>query len=577
MINNKNYSTYQNINLKSIKVFTLTFAILLISSINQSYSKNDLLINSLKKELNRTLEELKTEPQPPYFISYYVTDINKITISASFGSLVNSSENRSRLLDIDLRVGDYNFDNTHIIRGSSFNFGGSLGAVELPIEDDELTIRNSVWYASDKIYKSAIEKYEKAKTNQKVKIKEEDESADNSIEKPVVNHLSINKPNVDKKYWEDITRELSKQFLLHPEFYDGEVIFQFEFSDKTMINSEGTEITWSETFSRLFVFAKTKAEDGMTLPLYKSYFSYNPDGLPKKTEILVDIDKIINDLKALQKAPLMNTYSGPAILSGEASGVFFHEIFGHRVEGHREKDPNSGQTFKKSVGKSVLPDFIDVIFDPTIKKYKDIEVSGYYNFDDEGVPSQRVVSVEKGIFKSFLMNRSPIESFPNSNGHGRKQFGYKPVARQSNLIVESSKTIPTSELKTELRKICKDKNLEFGLLFDVVQGGFTFTGRTVPNAFNVQPLVVYKIFTDGRPDELVRGVDLIGTPLATFSNIVAVGNDIGVFNGVCGAESGGVPVSACSPSILVSNIEVQKKKKSQAKLPILKNPIKPSN
>lgn len=578
-IKSKRNNSLIQFNLIKIKLWACLVFVFLFNFDN-SYSKNELLLQSLKNELNRTMQELKSEPLPPYFISYYVTDINKITISSSFGKLKINNESRNRMIDIDLRVGDYNFDNTHIIRGNSFNFGGSLGAIELPIEDDETVIRNAIWFASDKIYKSAIERYEKAKTNQKVKIKEEDESDDNSKENPIVKHLSLDKQKIDKDFVVNFINELSNKFNANKDLYEGDVIFQFEYADKTFINSEGTEVTWSDTYTRLFVFAKTKASDGMSLPLYSSYFSYTADSLLNsisKNQISSDIDKIINNLRELQNAPLMGTYSGPAILSGEASGVFFHEIFGHRVEGHREKDPNSGQTFKKSVGKSILPDFIDVAFDPTIKNYKGREVSGHYLFDDEGVLAQKVTSVENGIFKSFLMNRSPIEGFPNSNGHGRKQFGYKPVSRQSNLIVESKKTVPVDTLKSELRKLCKEKNLEFGLFFEVVQGGFTFTGRTVPNAFNVQPLIVYKIYADGRKDEMVRGVDLIGTPLATFANITHVGNDLGVFNGVCGAESGGVPVSACSPSILVSNIEVQKKKKSQAKLPILPNPIKENN
>jgi len=572
MIQKNNTKNFKN----ATNIFTFTFYVISISFIFNyiSYSKNEILIKSLKNELNRTLTSLKSETNPPYFISYYVTDIEKVVVSASFGSITSSNSTKNRLLDIDLRVGDYKFDNTHIIRGNSFSFGGGLGAIELPIEDDEKVIRNVIWLASDKIYKSATERYEKAITNQKIKIKEEDESSDNSIEKPIISHLSLTKPKIIRSEWEQKVKDLSKLFLADKELYDGDVIFQFEFAHKTIVNSEGTEISWDDTFSRIFVYANTKSEDGMSLPLYESYFSYTPEGLPKFQEIEKDIQAIIGDLNKLRVAPLMNTYSGPAILSGEASGVFFHEIFGHRVEGHREKDPNSGQTFKKSVNTSILPNFIDVIFDPTLKNYKGKEISGYYDFDDEGVKAQRVVTVENGIFKSFLMNRSPIESFPNSNGHGRKQFGYKSVSRQSNLIVESHKVTSFDSLKIELKKICKEKNLEFGLFFDVVQGGFTFTNRTIPNAFNVQPLVVYKIFVDNRPDELVRGVDLIGTPLSTFSNIVAAADDLGVFNGICGAESGGVPVSASSPSILVSNIEVQKKKKSQAKLPILPNPLK---
>ena len=83
------------------------------------------------------------------------------------------------------------------------------------------------------------------------------------------------------------------------------------------------------------------------------------------------------------------------------------------------------------------------------------------------------------------------------------------------------------------------------------------------------PNVVYRVYTDGRPPELVRGVDLIGTPLAAFGKIVAASDTVDVFNGMCGAESGSVPVSASSPSLLVSEVEVQKKAQSQETLPIL--------
>jgi len=171
------------------------------------------------------------------------------------------------------------------------------------------------------------------------------------------------------------------------------------------------------------------------------------------------------------------------------------------------------------------------------------------------------------------MSRSPIENFITSNGHGRKQAGYKSVSRQSNLLVQAKKQVPFDSLKTLLREECKKQNKEYGLYFVEISGGFTFTNRTIPNAFNVQPLVVYKIYADGREDELVRGVDLIGTPLTTFNNIVVAANDLGIFNGVCGAESGGVPVSASSPSLFVSTIEVQKKQKSQAKPPLLPSPL----
>lgn len=548
--------------------------IIIILLLSGSLLKSSSILEIAEQELSRNYKELQKEVTAPYYLSYNITDIERISINSSFGNVISSDSTNQRILDIDLRVGDYQFDNTHIIRGSSFNFGGGSGYELLPLDNNSLAIKNKIWYATDKVYKDAIETYEKAKSNSAVKVEQEDKSADFSKEEPVQFSESKERLKVDRTKWINISNQLSSLFNSDPLIYTGSVSFVLENKTKYFVNSEGSKLKFDESTVRVFVYAKTKAIDGMSLPLYESYFAFTPEGLPNISKIESDIQNIISLLKKLREAPLMDTYSGPAILSGEASGVFFHEIFGHRVEGHREKDPSSSQTFKKSVGESILPDFIDVIFDPTIKQRDGSELSGFYKFDDQGVKSQKVVSVKNGIFKSFLMSRSPIEGFEHSNGHGRKQAGFNAVSRQSNLIVESHKKVDDKELIEELRVLCKEDEKEFGLYFKTVQGGFTFTGRTVPNAFNVLPLVVYKIYADGRPNELVRGVDLIGTPLSTFSNIVSTSERIGIFNGICGAESGGVPVSASSPDILVSKIEVQKKKKSQAKLPILDAPIK---
>ena len=285
------------------------------------------------------------------------------------------------------------------------------------------------------------------------------------------------------------------------------------------------------------------------------------------------------DLLDLRKAPVIEPFTGPAILSGRASGVFFHEIFGHRIEGHRQKEEDSGQTFTKQVNKPILPDFISVYDDPTLKVLANTDLNGYYQFDDEGVKAQRVPIVENGILKNFLMSRSPIKGFPMSNGHGRKQPGMRAVGRQGNLVVQVSKTVPEAKLRELLIAECKKQDKPYGLIFKDISGGFTTTGRSAPQAFQVTPVMVYRVYADGRPDELVRGVDLIGTPLTSFSKIVAASDTTEVFNGVCGAESGWVPVSAVSPSILTTQIEVQKKPKSNERLPILPPPSQepPSN
>ncbi|MBS1536407.1 MAG: TldD/PmbA family protein [Bacteroidetes bacterium] len=531
------------------------------------------VMRALKAELNRTMTDLQSQKNPPYFLSYSVTETQTVRISASFGRIELDEAPKNRILDIDLRVGDYNVDNTHIMRGSRFEFGGAGRGVELPFSDDEQTLRSVIWANTDRQFKKAVERYGKVLTNKAVKVKEEDSSADFSFERPA--HYS--EPGatfvVDTSVWRERLKRLSAIFSSQQDIYQGKVYFQADILTKYFVSSEGTELQTSEPNVRVFAQAVTKSDDGMTLPLYRSYFAFTPERLPTEKEMEQDIRNMIAIGIKLRSAPLAETVSCPAILSGEASGVFFHEIFGHRVEGHRQKDPNSSQTFKSFVGKKILPDFIDVVFDPTLKTLAGKDIVGYFKYDDEGVLGQKVVAVKDGIFQNFLMSRSPIENFSSSNGHGRKQAGYKAVSRQSNLLVEAKKQVPFDSLKTMLRAECKKQNKEYGLYFVEISGGFTFTNRTIPNAFNVQPLVVYKIYADGRPDELVRGVDLIGTPLTTFNNIIAAANDLGIFNGVCGAESGGVPVSASSPSLLVSTIEVQKKQKSQAKPPLLPSPI----
>ena len=209
-------------------------------------------------------------------------------------------------------------------------------------------------------------------------------------------------------------------------------------------------------------------------------------------------------------------------------------------------------------------------------KFGTTDLNGFYQFDDEGVKAQKVPLVENGILRNFLMSRSPIVGFPASNGHGRASPGFSPVSRQGNLMVQAAKTVTKAQLRQMLIAEIKQQGKKFGLFFEDISGGFTNTTRYSPQAFQVTPVMVYKVYADGRPDELVRGVDLIGTPLTSFSKIIAADDKPEIFNGFCGAESGFIPVSAISPSILISQIEVQKRAKGNDILPILPPPdIKP--
>jgi TldD protein len=320
------------------------------------------------------------------------------------------------------------------------------------------------------------------------------------------------------------------------------------------------------------VMAITKAPDGMELPLYESYFGFSEKDLPDDATVLRAVDKMIHDLEALRVAPVADSYTGPAILSGRASGVFFHEIFGHRVEGQRQKNSDDAQTFKGKIGEQILSKDFSVYFDPTLRRIGNTDLDGYYTYDNQGVKAGRVSVVENGVLKTFLMSRTPVQGIAHSNGHGRGMVGLPPVARQSNLVVQVAPSAVQPDLKKLLIAEIKKQGLPFGMYFDQIEGGFTITERVIPNSFNVLPLIVYRIYPDGR-EELVRGADLIGTPLTTFSRIVAADKNLGTFNGFCGAESGSVPVSATSPGIYVAQIEVQKKAKSQQRIPLMPAPF----
>jgi TldD protein len=531
------------------------------------------LLTIMQSELQRNFDGLKRETAPPYYISYTVHDVTSATLVASFGAVERNEDNHQRLGSVEVRVGDYTLDNTHPMRGDG-NVSPRVGLVALPLTDDDTAIRVALWRATDRAFKQASEALTRAKTNTStIKPRDGDVPVPDFSKEPAQTFTADTAAfKLDRDAWAARLRRVSAPFASDPMVLTNAVSLSCQADNRDYANTDGSQIADGDVGCRLFIQAATKADDGMDLPLYQSYFARTPDGLPDEKQVASDVRDMMTLLARLRKAPLVDPYSGPAILSGRAAGVFFHEIFGHRVEGQRQKSADDGQTFANKVDQPVLPPFLSVIFDPTLKKIGSTDLMGYYRYDDEGVKGQRVAVVDKGILKTFLLSRAPLPRFPESNGHGRAQIGFVPASRQSNLVVESSKSVSQEALVDLLKQEARRQGKPFGLLFENIEGGFTFTSRSQPNAFNVMPNVVYRIYTDNREPELVRGVDLIGTPLAAFAKIVATGDKMDVFNGICGAESGSVPVSASAPAMLVSEVEVQKKAQSQDAGPILPAP-----
>lgn len=535
----------------------------------------DKLPGILKEELTRNMETLKKEKIAPYYMSYRVNDVKTYNIVASFGQIMSSGWNYNRSLCANVRVGNETVDNNHQIKGEGYGWFDWDSGIDLPIEPVSEAIKLVLWRETDKQYRKSTDLYAKVLTNMAVKVEDEDKSDDFSKEKPVV--YNENMPNekdlaFDIKLWEEKLKKYSAVFLQNKDIQEGDATFSFIIERKYFVATDGSSITENRVTCRVMVNGVTQAEDGMELPLHKSYFAFYPKELPADDLIVAETKKMSETLTKLRFAPVVDSYTGPALLSAASAGVFFHEIFGHRIEGQRMKNEDDAQTFKKKVGEKVLNENLSIVFDPTISIYKNFYLNGAYKYDDQGQAGKRLDIVKDGILKNFLMSRTPIAGFSNSNGHGRAAAGMQAVSRQSNMFVESNKPLTNEGLRQLLIAEAKKQGKEYGYLFVSTVGGFTTTGRYMPNAFNVTPTEVYRIYVDGRPDELVRGVDLVGTPLSIFSNIEAAGTDYGEFTGFCGAESGSVPVSTVCPTLFVKQIETQRKAKNQSKLPILPRP-----
>jgi TldD protein len=529
------------------------------------------VLTAMQEELDRSMASLSKADPAAYFISYTVADRQYVQVSGSNGALLSSTQDRARWLEVQTRVGSYQLDNTHPLpdRPPSWTSPGTTVA----LDDDIPVLRREIWRETDRQYRAASQALIKVKTSQQVQVQTAEGAApDFSREEP---HTFIGprvEIHVERKPWEERVRQYTAAFSKSPAVLNSIVTFTALGMNQYQVNTEGTKLAFGQVHYRLELYVQSKAPDGMDITRYSNFDWLDPKNAPDDRTVFQSIHTLIQETQALDSAPLADPYAGPALLTGRAAAVFFHEVFGHRAEGFRQKDITDGQTFTSKMGEKILPDFISIKDDPTETTFGGQMLLGYYPYDDEGVPAQDVVLVDHGVLKTFLMSRSPLIAIPHSNGHGRRQLGYVPVARQGNLIVSSSKAMTNAQLRQKLIEMIKQQHLPYGLLIDDIEGGFTFTGRGQPQAFQVTPLVVYRVYADGRPDQMVRGVNVVGTPLVSLTKIVATGDKPEIFNGYCGAESGSVPVSAVAPAILISEMEFAKKETSTDRPPILPPP-----
>ena len=537
------------------------------------------VLNALQKELTRSFQKLKNSGEAPlYYLSYSLYDVERNSMSAHYGALEDTPyPTRSMKLRVNVRVGDQHIDNTHKMRRSSFSFSRSSAfnwfGSSMPAEPEEYAIRSVLWQKTDEAFKEAEQRFLSVKANKDVSVEDEDTSDDFSQEKSHAFVGSSPKSTVDMTQWQNRIRELSKIYKKYPEILNSDVSFVMTRVRRYMVASDDTRLQDDHTEFRFATTAEATADDGMRVWLYDSVEVPNYTDIPDEPKLAAMVEHLAQSVKDLRQAQKAEPYVGPAILQAKAAGVFFHETMGHRLEGERQLSEQEGRTFKGQVGKKVLPGFLSVLDDPTLAATSDgTKLNGFYRFDDEGVPARPVVLIEKGVLRDYLKSRTPVLGSLRSNGHGRAEGTSDPIGRMANLIVKAENTVPLAELKAQLLAEVRKQGKPYGLIIRDILGGSTNTMSFGSQTFRGQPTMVYRVDAKTGEETLVRGVEMVGTPLSSVGKIVAASNTTGVFNGFCGAESGMAPVSTVAPAVLFTEIELQRAQHVSERPPILPPP-----
>ncbi len=542
-----------------------------ISAVQAKDRSDYIVLQAMEDELMRSQEKLKLEGyETPYFISYQIKDNEYYSIKGKYGAIASSENDRIRRLFVDVRVGNYDFDNS--IKGRSGGGAPFHDASDVPVDNDPDAIRAALWQATDLAYKGALTQYFNKKANNVREIKDTNSKSftrekSHDYYGPELN-LTFNPGE-----WKDKIREISSVYKNYKELTNADIVITAQKETVYFINTEGTSYIRDEVLYSIDAQVTTRAKDGKVISNYRNLYYVSPKQIPSVKEIKAIVNEMVEETLVMRNAEVLSPVSVPALLEPEAAGVVFHEAIGHRLEGERQIDDNEGQTFKEKVGEEIIPPFLSIIDDPSMKNFNGTHLMGYYPFDDQGVPGERVVLIDKGILRNFLLSRTPVNGFERSNGHGRASYGRAPIARMSNTIIESDTEYSKEKLKELLIEEVKRQNKPFGLLIKRMKGGETNTSSYNFQAYRATPVAIYKVDPKTGEETPVRDVEIVGTPLVSINKIIATGDDYSVFNGFCGAESGYIPVSTVAPSILVSEIELQRKSSKKEKLPLLPPPF----
>lgn len=534
--------------------------------------QDELPLKLMSAEIKRSIKTFKKLKPPVYYLSYTYEDTTRQTLLARQGALYSRGD-RTTAVSVFARSGSPKMDNTRPLKGGNAEGENSL-QVKMgvtPFDDNPLAFKMALWSATQNMAEKAQEGFARVQINSKTASVRQDDS-DDFVLPPASMYCREQEPqSFDLEKIGELLNEVSTLVRGNKFVQDSNFSFSLEQGHRYFTDSVGTQLKTPVLFARLSYNLINLLDDGSELYRFRTYDVINENQLPTKEQLLADVRQSLEELEKLSKAPEADPITVPAILKNRAMAVFVHEVLGHRVEGHRQKLDSFGKTFTSKVGQLVTAPFISIVDDATLSSFNGEPLRGFYEYDDEGVKVRPVTLVENGILRGFLMSSSPINGFPTSNGHGRAELGALPVARMGVTRLIASQTVSYDELEKKLLAEIRAQHKPYGYIIDDLSGGFTMTDTFFPQVFKLEPKLVYRLYPDGRK-EVVRGAEIVGTPLVSFSQILAAANDDAVFNGTCGAESGWVPVSAIAPSVLIRSLEIEKTGKSNFKPPLLPPP-----
>lgn len=507
----------------------------------------DPLLAAMREELARSKAQLKMENVPaPYYIEYRLSDVDEYDAEAAFGALRQDQRVHARSLRVVVRVGDYKQDSY---------YGPGTGVVNLaPIDDDPIAMRRQLWSATDQAYKAASEAL--AAKQAALRQYSAGQPFDDFAHAPAIESIgSLVKLDFDPKPWNEMLEQSTAMYRSDPKLDSLSALLRFRAVNQYFVNTEGTVTRNGYTVYFLTVIGSTQAADGMRLERSPYYSAGTPKELPTREELQADTAKMIETLKNLREAPVVDEeYRGPVLFSADAASDIFNGMVGGNILGNRPRPGDSARTtgeYAAYYKSRVLPTFLFVIDDPTRKIFDGKTLIGSYETDDEGVRTTKVPLIQDGVLVNFLLGRQPIRDFPESNGHGRAAPGQPATPSIGTLIVEPKQALPVAELKKKLIELCREEGKEFGYYAETLAGP------------RYEPRLLYRVYVQDGHEELVRGglFDELDTR-ALRTNLVAAGDDPLVSN-----RAGAIPTTVISPSILFDELEVKRTDTKNAKLP----------